>query len=362
MTTETVVFAVVVLVRFLLPLAIPRFPLPAILACLVVDGVDQTVFQLFGFDPPGYQGYDKAMDVYYLAIAFLASMRNWTSSAAADIARFLFLYRMVGVVAFELAQWRPLLLLFPNTFECFFIAYELVRTRWDPRRLDRRAWLVVAAAIWVVVKLPQEYWLHIAQLDLTRSIANVAWFGPVLALALVGLALAVWFVGRPRMRPVDHALRWEAGPLPEAMDTAAERDAWILDRYRVVSWATLEKVLLVGLLCVIYGQILPGLDASPTEVVVFTGAYVLLNAAITLVVVRRVGSREGVLAAFGLRLALNVVAVLVVRSIIGAGSIPLWGALFFLTLLALLVTLHDRWAPVAAVRREEDGATARPPA
>ena len=54
MTTEaTVVFVVVVGLRFLLPLFIPKLPLPAILACLVLDGIDQTIFQTFGFDPPG---------------------------------------------------------------------------------------------------------------------------------------------------------------------------------------------------------------------------------------------------------------------------------------------------------------------
>ena len=61
----------------LLPLLILRYPLPALIGCLVLDGVDQTIFQLFGYDPPGYQSYDKAMDVFYLAIAYLATLRNW---------------------------------------------------------------------------------------------------------------------------------------------------------------------------------------------------------------------------------------------------------------------------------------------
>ena len=60
------------------------------------------------------------------------------SGTAVQIARFLFFYRMVGVMAFELTGWRPLLLVFPNTFEYFFIAYELVRLRWDPRRFGTR--------------------------------------------------------------------------------------------------------------------------------------------------------------------------------------------------------------------------------
>ena len=40
------VFLVVVAARFAIPLAIPRFPLPAIVACLIIDGVDQTSFLL----------------------------------------------------------------------------------------------------------------------------------------------------------------------------------------------------------------------------------------------------------------------------------------------------------------------------
>ncbi|HCB04952.1 MAG TPA: hypothetical protein DEQ43_12040, partial [Nocardioides bacterium] len=120
-TGETLVFVLVIGARFVLPLLIPIFPLPAILACLVVDAADQTIFQAMGYDPPGYQGYAKAMDVYYLAMAYLAILRNWASVPAYQVGRFLYFYRLVGVVAFELSQTRALLLIFPNTFEYFFI-------------------------------------------------------------------------------------------------------------------------------------------------------------------------------------------------------------------------------------------------
>src|SRR5829696_5300335 len=107
MTTEVaVVFWSVVAARFLLPLLIPRFPLPAILGCLVLDGIDQSIFQAFGFDPPGYQNYDKAMDLFYLSIAFLSALQNWTNTAAVAVLRFLFFYRMVGVMLFEITGER----------------------------------------------------------------------------------------------------------------------------------------------------------------------------------------------------------------------------------------------------------------
>ena len=53
------VVALVVAARFLVPLAIPRRPVPALLAALVLDAVDQTIFQAVGADFDGYQGYDK---------------------------------------------------------------------------------------------------------------------------------------------------------------------------------------------------------------------------------------------------------------------------------------------------------------
>ena len=111
-------------------------PLPTPAPC-----VDQSIFQAFGYDPPGYQGYDKAMDVFYLAIAYISTLRNWQHLGAFRISRFLYFYRLIGVVSFELSQIRALLLLFPNTFEYFFIAYEAVRTRWSNRRFSFRWWL-----------------------------------------------------------------------------------------------------------------------------------------------------------------------------------------------------------------------------
>ena len=60
-----------------------------------------------------------------------------------------------------------MLLLFPNTFEYFFLFYEGVRTRWNPKRLSVAAVIAAAFAIWVFIKVPQEYWIHVAQLDFT---------------------------------------------------------------------------------------------------------------------------------------------------------------------------------------------------
>jgi hypothetical protein len=353
------VFLVVVGARFLVPLAIPRWPLPGVLASLVLDAVDHSVFQAFGYDPPEYQGYDKAMDTYHLAIAYMATLRNWSSVPAFGVGRFLYFYRLAGVVLFELTQVRAMLLVFANTFEYFFIAYEGMRSRWDPRRWGRRRWVLVAAAIWVLVKLPQEWWIHVARLDFTDAVADHTWFGPLVLAGLAVLGLVVWFVVRPRLAPPDWPLRLAADPLPAPVDSAAGAAAWTAATGRLASWATVEKVVLVGLLCVLFAQVLPGVDAGATAVFVGAAAFVVINAALTLAVHRRARSVESLTVTFLVRTGVNALLVVVEGLLLDrvGGHLTYGHALFFVLLLSLLVTMHDRWHPVYEWRCAQHPAT-----
>ena len=59
-----------------------RFSAGFLLCVTILAGCDK-------FPPPGYQGYDKAMDMFYLSVAYLSVLRNWTSRPAFQVARFL---------------------------------------------------------------------------------------------------------------------------------------------------------------------------------------------------------------------------------------------------------------------------------
>ncbi|WP_371400618.1 hypothetical protein OHA10_21800 [Kribbella sp. NBC_00662] len=357
-----VVFWCVVVARFGLPLLIPRFPLPAILGCLVLDAADQTIFQAFGYDPPFYQSYDKAMDVFYLSIAYLASLRNWTNQAAVGISRFLFFYRQIGSVAFELTGLRWLLLVFPNTFEYFFIAYEVIRSRWNPDRFSRRFWVLVAAGIWIFVKLPQEYWIHVAKLDLTDTVRDVAWFGPAMAVALLALIAIVWFVIWPRLPPADWPWKLAPDPLPVGIDESRERVAFQAAHRKVFDMTVVEKTFLIGLISVIYGEVLPGVNASSFQLFLGIALFAVLNSAIGLWSARRGYSWQSAGVSFLVVFATNT-AVVVVEDLLlsrARGDLPLADALFFIFLFSLLTTLYDRYRPindyrVAAAKAEADG-------
>ncbi len=369
-TTGTAVFVAVVAARFLLPLLIPAFPLPAIVACLVLDGIDKSIFELFTTaDLEGYQSYDKALDVFYLSIAMLAVLRNWTSGPAAEVARFLFYYRLVGVLLFELVEWRPILMIFPNTFEYFFIFYEVVRSRWVPERLGFRFYVVAAAAIWVFVKLPQEWWIHVAQLDVTDTLketvfgvdASSSW-GDAIAnrpLALVGLLVAVAalaavviVVFRRKVAPPAHPLVLAAGPLPLDIDEAHERARYVAAHWRVFDRHLFEKIALVALVTVIFGQMLPDVRATPLQLTVGVTVIAVINAFLTLQFARSGRSVESIVVSFALLLATNVGIVFLADALLrrGQGDLRLSATFFFLLLLTLIVTLYDRWRPVYDAR------------
>jgi chromate transport protein ChrA len=215
-----------------------------------------------------------------------------------------------------------------------------------------RWWIVLAAVIWIFVKLPQEWWIHVAQLDFTEFVADHSWAAPLLVVLFVVAALVFWFAIRPRLRPADHPWQLAADPLPEEMDTAAERASWHATYGAVRSPATLEKVVLVGLISVIYAQTLPGVRASNLELFIGVAIIVVVNAAAALFVARRAVTIENALALFGSRLLFNIVFLVLAEWVLGTGDdLDTGDTLFFLMLISLITTLHDRFLPVLETRR-----------
>ena len=65
--------------------------------------------------------------------------------------------------AFEVTKVRPLLLVFPNLFENFYLYVTIVR-KWFPRLIPRTIpALLLVLVVLLVPKLVQEYTLHFAQ-------------------------------------------------------------------------------------------------------------------------------------------------------------------------------------------------------
>jgi hypothetical protein len=362
MSSDLIIFGCVLALRLVVPLWIPKIPLPAIVACLVIDGVDQTIFQSWtDLDLTGYQSYDKALDVYYLTIAYLSTMRNWDNAIAFNASRFLLYYRLVGVMLFEFLSARALLLIFPNTFEYFFIFIEAVRTRWTSAKMSRGLVLGAVAVIWIVIKLPQEYWIHIAQRDVTDELAAHPEAIPVLiALGAILLAGAWWVLTRKAPLP-DHPFRLVvADPFGDA---ELQRRAATLGNGRLFDLALLEKVAMVSLVTVIFSQILPNAQSTPLQLAVGVGTLVVANTVVSEWLVRRGAGWQTAVRQFiaiGLINAGLVVAADVLLPIRN-GDVRLGNTLFFVLLITLLVTLFDRYRPIYVAREAQrwDAMTAR---
>ena len=82
---------------------------------------------------------------------------------------------------------------------------------------------------------------------------------------------------------------------------------------------------------------------------------IVVNAAITVAFSRREWTIEGAAAAVGVRLATNVVLVFAADHLLDRGAAG-WDTFFFLCLISLITTLHDRYQPVLAHRESEAAA------
>lgn len=364
---DYIVLALVIGARLFVPLLIPWFPLPGVVAALLLDAVDQTLFQSYTRLPlDGYQGYDKALDVYYLAIAYISTLRNWTNAFAFRVGRFLFYYRLVGVALFELTEWRVVLFLFPNTFEYVFIWYETVVLWGDPRRLSRTTIVEAAAAIWILIKLPQEFWLHVARLDLTDVLKTALFGAPPettwghlfaalpgvfigAAVAAVGLIAALaWAAGRrlPGAGRRSFSSRAAVAHITRA-DLLAARAAW---SRRVFDRDLAEKVALVALVVVIFAQVLPNTRASTAQLAAGSALVIVLNTALSHWLARRGVGWKNVVGHFLAMAAANTTIVAVFQLVPGRQDVDDAAAGFFILLLSIVVTLFDRFNEIRLAR------------
>jgi len=348
---DLAVFVFVVALRLLVPLLIPKFPLPAVIACLIIDGVDQTIFQNYtDLELTGYQSYDKALDIYYLTIAYMSTFRNWGNVAAFEMSRFLYYYRLAGVALFEITHLRAVLLFFPNTFEYFFIYYEAVRLRWSPLRMVATVVILAAGAIWVFIKVPQEYWIHIAQRDVTDTLREDPWLIAVIAVAVVGILVFAWWALTYRLPPADRKLTFV---VEDPFGHEEYRQAHVTLRERpLFNRSLFERIILVALVCFIFSQILPNISLSTLQLTIGVAILIVLNTVVSEFLARRGMDWQSAFTEFIAMMVVNAGILGVFRLVAGANDFRWGNTIFLLFIISLLITLYDRYQPYHYLREE----------
>jgi hypothetical protein len=156
-------WVLVVVLRLLIPLLILRWPLFGLTAALLADTLDVVVLDLLHVsDYSLYNPIDKLLDTYlYLIVGYTALF--WKNSLAKKTAIFLLIYRLAGVIVYEITAWRGLLFVFPDLF-VFYVAFYLISTKLLKRDFITSAGSnAIVLVILLIPKLLQEYALHVIQ-------------------------------------------------------------------------------------------------------------------------------------------------------------------------------------------------------
>lgn len=369
MSADTIVFVVVVASRFVVPLLIPRYPLPAIMCCALIDACDQSIFKQFTHvHLSEYQAYDKALDVFYLSVAYVSTLRNWVSGDLVRVATALWYFRLIGVVLFEFTGERWLLVVFANTFEYFFIAVEWFRLTRDPRRLSQHRIVRLVVGIWILIKIPQELELHVARWDLTDRVKRYLLGVPVDsqwstalahrplvtgALFLLSIGSVVLVISLSRNRPDGDWRRTVDS------DVVAEHLGWdppsrVVRPTATFGWSFLEKTSLACLVGMTFANLLPVIRVEAEQLVVGTIVVIVVNTLLSEFLNERRITMRTIRVLYVFMVLVNTATVAMFYGLLGGdeNKIHFVNTLFFVVLLTLIIVLFDRYRQVSRLRRQ----------
>lgn len=343
---DELVLGLVIAGRLLVPLLILRYPLPGLLASIMVDGDRALLSTYTDLSLVDYQLYDKAFDVYYLSLAYVSTLRNWSDQTAIAIARVLWLYRLVGVALFALTDDHRVLFVFAAAFEFFFVGYEAIRVRWSPSRLTGSSLMVLAAVAWLA-KLPQEYWLHVARFGTTAwiqrhvlplDLARVATALVVMPLLVTTLVLAGWLVLRWLPEP-DHRWTFRADGRGDPVDPEMQPSGG------TPGSGLTEKVAVIALLGMLSAEFLPGLDENAIQVGFGLAFLAIGNAMIGNRLATRLPARRTAIGDVAVACLMNapIAVSLIVAARWAHVPVPAAAALGLVLVASLLIGLYDRY-------------------
>jgi hypothetical protein len=151
----------VVLLRILGSSIILKYPLFGAILAIILDYHDhRLLYFMQNGDWSNYQSLDKLLDLFYLSLeAYI--VYHWKNRLARLYALVLFLYRLAGLIIFEITRVEAVLVIFPNVFEYFFLFYLVLSKFLKKELFTRPAILLTLVFILTFLKVPHEYLLHI---------------------------------------------------------------------------------------------------------------------------------------------------------------------------------------------------------
>ena len=162
--------AVVVALKYLLPLLLIPLPFLAGWANFVLDSADGELLIPLGLSDPVYQQIDKSAD-YVTYICMVVAAWRWPMRRVVIA---LFALRTVGQALFFITGDEIVFFLFPNFLEPLFLVYATILFL---KRADAPTFFARhAIVIWVLIvayKLQDEFITHVANVDRSELIGRL---------------------------------------------------------------------------------------------------------------------------------------------------------------------------------------------
>jgi hypothetical protein len=226
----------------------------------------------------------------------------------------------------------------------------------------------------VFIKLPQEYWIHIAKLDFTNFVKGTvlgleptgfdsvsghdvydqSWgtaIGnrPLVALLVVVLVVAALVGIRTLMRRLparDWKRTFDADV--QGRHLGWEPPAKVSEPLAVFGWPFFEKAALTSMVAMIFANILPGVTAGALQIAIGTTITFAVSTLLSEWLAKREVSWRSTGVQLAFMIAANFAIVVVFWVLAGADEreLRLGITLFFVTLLTLIVVLFDRFRDV----------------
>lgn len=167
----TIPVIIVLVIRLFFPLTILRWRIAGGIISIIADTLDVFIFDWFGFPSGGeliesvYHPLDKFLDIYYLTIECVIVYKFWKNPYARKTGLFLFGFRMVGFILFEITGIRQIFFFFPNVFEFFYLEWEIIKKYIPSFSLNSWKTLFLILAIVAIPNIIKEYFMHFIEFD-----------------------------------------------------------------------------------------------------------------------------------------------------------------------------------------------------
>jgi len=155
MTIEEII---VITVRLSGAIPVLFFPFFGSIFAILIDLSD--LFIIGNLDLGGVQSYqklDKILDFSYMLTFLVVSLR-W-SKLERNISIFLFLFRLMGLILYEVTDSRIFLFYFPNIFEFWFVGVCFYQLKFKHTLLKFKHMIFILILV-TILKLSQEWILH----------------------------------------------------------------------------------------------------------------------------------------------------------------------------------------------------------